>query len=485
MRLRDFNKMADNWRTEWDAWLKTLGKDAQRKIPEPPPARVVKVQFGLLSSNEIERLSSVEVKQAATQKVGIVQRDGVTDSRLGTTQRSMLCGTCGCTHELCAIGHSGHIRLCQPVPNGEYLTFTRKLLEMVCYNCCQLRMPKDFPGYADIVGITSDKERMKRIFTICRRRTTCETWRDTKRRRKIQGRCRRRGTTYAEEEQKLAEEEQEMRQKGQVPEDDVDLENLTAEEIMALGRGCGAHQPYWIREEGIILRPVFTLTADDKARWAAKDPAWAAPVFTPDDMFRMLDNVSDEVITLMGMNPQYARPSSLIWRNFYVPTVNIRPSKTGKSGNNRCPNEDDLTLRLKAIERANSVLQQRLKDEEKAKGRPAVINIAKYRWEGREFNTPDEAFAFVPGDAKPAAAVKKAAKAADTPYGLWDKMYRCCTTYQDNKLKGQGVVYGKERKSIRCRFRGRKKTRVCGTVTGKRCVLRDLMGVSLFHYVCA
>ena len=477
----------DAFQRQYDEWMRELGPDALTRRKEPPEAEVVAVQFGLLSGKDVLRLSAVEVTHAVTQKTGVVQRGGATESRLGTSSRSMLCSTCGCAHEQCAVGHSGHIALRMPVPNGEYLTMLMKILECVCVNCCRLKLPSDFPAADEILSIRNDKERMKRLFTWCRRREVCESWKETKRRRKIQQRASRNHTSYEMEEQKLdAEDEKEDKPDNDVP----------VEELLTRGANCNARQPYWIKDDGVILRPVWSLTDEDRDNYQhdkeidhlltesktreltpdelarTKEPRqWVEPVFTPEDMLRILENIPDSAIKVLGLNPEHSHPSSLMWTNFYVPTVNIRPSKIGRSGNNRCPNEDDLTLRLKGIERHNLQLAARLKKEEKkGSSGDTVINLSKYFYQNREFDTADAAFAAKPEGPRPQGRPPKApgssSKQAVTSYLMYDRLYRSCTSYQNSKLKGKGITqYGKDKKSLRCRFKGPKnKNRVRGTV---------------------
>lgn len=536
------SELSENWNDQWKKWI-----NENPGMSEPPRAEVIGVQFGIFSSDEIEALSAVEVKVPVTCKTGVVQRDGVTDSRLGTTQRAMLCGTCGCDHIQCASGHSGHISLSLPVPNGEYLGTIHKILESVCFNCCKLLIPSDFPSFPDITAIQNDKDRLKRINAVCKKREYCEMWYHTKRRRKVLYRCKRRGTSYEDEEQKLNEEEQDMRDNGEHVPDELDMEHLTVDEILAMNIGCNRRQPIWIKDDGIILRPVFEVTEDDRLLYENDvkmndliensmtlgceslnaniqtlrqelpiedfhhfistlvtaviradnningsrergimyvhdniecmsmtdlqdimdryppdykySPKCKVPVMTPNDLVRIMDNISDEDTLLLGMNPTYSKPVNLIWQNLYVSPVNIRPSKIGRSGNNRCQNEDDITLRLKAIERFNVTLSKTMKKS------PECVNIARYSYKGVEFNSLNEAFSH---DFEETGRKKPKVKPTSV-YTAYEKLYRSIISYQNNKLKGKNVTqYGKEKKSIHCRFRGQKKNRVRGDVMGKR-----------------
>ena len=435
----DFQKQLKRWKTETNGvdWI-------------PPEAEVEAVQFGTLSKQEIEGLSAVEVTQPHTQKTNVIQRNGATDARLGTTIRNMLCLTCGCSSSECGVGHSGHLQLKVPIINGEFLKYILKIMDSVCINCCRLRFPKDHPSYESTIAITNDKDRLKKIHTFCKTRTTCESWSDTCRRRKLVQRVKRYGEVAA-----LLDEE----------EPDAIPTDISVEEFLARGYGCGVAQPTWIAEDNVLLRPIFTLTDEDKQKYDAKDPSWKAPVFTPNDMLFVLSNIPDTDIAILGLNTKHSHPSSLMWSSLYIPTVNIRPSRIGRQGNNRNANEDDLTYRLKVIARNNILLINRIKAQEK-KGVDTIVNLAKYSFNGSVYNSVESAFR---GERE---VVSK--KQAVSTFVCYERLYRSVITYQNDKLKGKGTQsFGKVRSSVRTRFsgggnNGQKKNRIRGSVMGKR-----------------
>lgn len=432
---------------DWNKYLKD-----KPDWDKPPPAEVVGVQFGIFSSDEIERLSAVEVTVPVTCKTGVVQRDGVTDPRLGTNDRSMLCGTCGCDHIDCAAGHSGHIRLAVPVPNGEYLSSTHKILGCICINCCRLLLPPDLPALQELREIGNTKDRLKRISEKCKKREFCESWHQTKRNRKIATRARNRKTTFEEEAEKLRYEEEQQRLKGQDVPDEPDLEDIPVEELLDMRIGCGAQQPTWIRDANLMIRPVFTITEEQR-----QDPNYEFPVFTPFDMVRVLDNIRDDDVRLLGMDPDFSRPSSLIWQNLYVSPVNIRPSRLGRNSKNRMPKENDLTHRLKSIERCNVTLQEKLKRT------GPELNIALYSYAGIQFDCEADVRAFDPQ--RP-----KAARSPPDPVAVaYEKLCKTIFLYQNDKLKPKNQTqYGRDKKSVRTPFRQQKQNRVRKDVTGKR-----------------
>lgn len=419
----------------------------------PPEAEVTAVQFGLLSKADIEGLSAVEITQPHTQKTNMIQKNGATDARLGSANRSMLCSTCACSNDTCGVGHSGHLPLRYPIVNGEHIKLVLKIMDSVCINCCRLRLPKDFPRYESIISIPNQKERLRQLVTKCKNRSICESHAATVRRQKLIQRMKRKG-----DEALLEEAEPEA-----VPVD------VSIEDLLKLGMGCNTVNPYWIAEDNIFLRPVFTLTKEDKSRFEAKDPTWKAPVFTPDDMLYVLKHIPDEDIRILGMHPEHSHPSSLMWTSLYIPTINIRPNKIGRViGNNRAVNEDDLTYRLKSIVRNNILLTSRIKAQEK-KGGDTIVNLAKYVFEGSsgktEYNTAEGAFY---GSERKSNGTSTKRQFLTTLL-LYERSYISVVSYQDDRLKGKGTqLFGKVRNSIRTRFGNQKRDRIRGSVMGKR-----------------
>ena len=428
----EFNRQLKKWKTE-SSFNDTV----------PLEAEVEAIQFGLLSEEEIKGLSAVEITQPHTQKTNVIQRGGATDARLGTANRSMLCLTCGCSSNECGVGHSGHLELRYPVPNGEYLKTLHKILECICVNCCRLRIPKDFDRYESIVTTPNPKDRLKRIHNVCRKRLVCESFQETSRKRKFAARAKRVGY-----EQALLEEE------------DVEFkEDLPVEELLAQGTGCGAIQPTWIMEDGVFLRPLYTLTDEEKAKYDRGE--YTPIVFTPNDIIYMLSNIPREDVEILGMNFEHSHPVNLMWRSLYIPTINIRPSKIGRQGNNRSANEDDLTTRLKNIVRCNLLLQTRLKQQEK-KGSDSVVNLAKFKYNtSGECNSAEAAFKNDRGTLPKKQVV--------TSLVLYERLYITSITYQNHKLKKKGTIqFGKVRASLRTKHDGQKKNRIRGNVMGKR-----------------
>lgn len=272
----------------------------KRGIPQRTPhvvkrARVTTVQFGLLSSNEIERLSTVEVTSVVVHKSGIVNRFGINDNAMGTMHRSMLCATCSCDMQTCP-GHMGHIKLVTPVLNIEFIAHIHRVLTCVCYYCSRLLFPCDHPKFANTMNISSKKKRQMEIYSLSQKIRTC-------------------GGYDAESSQAC----------------------------------CGGAQPTYVKDD-LFIRAVFVIDEKDVDRIAAGD--MIVPVFTPEKLLQILRHIDDADVVRLGMDPSHSHPSSMVWTNLVVPPVPMRPSRSLETSV-AVGGEDDLTIRLRGIVKLN------------------------------------------------------------------------------------------------------------------------------------
>ena len=104
-----------------------------------PVKTVKRVQFGILSPEEIRRMSVTEggTKYPETMEGGRPKLGGLMDPRQGAVDRSSRCQTCAGNMTECP-GHFGHIDLAKPVFHPGFLTKTQKILRCVCFYCSKL-----------------------------------------------------------------------------------------------------------------------------------------------------------------------------------------------------------------------------------------------------------------------------------------------------------------------------------------------------------
>jgi len=99
------------------------------------------IRFGVVSPQEIRKLSVVEVQTADTyDEDGAVITSGLMDNRLGVLEPGQRCRTCGNTATRCP-GHFGHIELAVPVVHVEFTKKIYNLLQAFCRNCGRILLP--------------------------------------------------------------------------------------------------------------------------------------------------------------------------------------------------------------------------------------------------------------------------------------------------------------------------------------------------------
>jgi len=101
------------------------------------------IKFGILSPNEIRRLSVAEVLMADTyDEDGMPIANGLMDGRFGTIEPRQRCKTCGNTAARCP-GHFGHIELAVPVVHPSFAKLIYKLLSVTCRSCGRVLLADD------------------------------------------------------------------------------------------------------------------------------------------------------------------------------------------------------------------------------------------------------------------------------------------------------------------------------------------------------
>ena len=101
---------------------------------------IEKIKFGLLSPDEIRKMSSARIVTADTyDEDGLPIPSGLMDQRLGTIEPGQRCQTCGNLVSNC-MGHFGHIELARPVIHVGYSKKILKILRSICPECSRLML---------------------------------------------------------------------------------------------------------------------------------------------------------------------------------------------------------------------------------------------------------------------------------------------------------------------------------------------------------
>ncbi|MBN2156284.1 MAG: DNA-directed RNA polymerase subunit A' [Candidatus Lokiarchaeota archaeon] len=123
-------------------------------------SRVIdKIKFGLLSPDEIRKMSATRIITADTyDDDGLPLASGLMDQKLGTIEPGQKCTTCGNRVGQC-LGHFGHIELARPVVHVGFAKLLLKLLRSICPECSRLLLSED-----QFEDFKKRKEQQVRVF---------------------------------------------------------------------------------------------------------------------------------------------------------------------------------------------------------------------------------------------------------------------------------------------------------------------------------
>jgi len=116
------------------------------------------IRFGIVSPQEIRKLSVVEIQTADTyDEDGAVIPSGLMDNRLGVLEPGQRCRTCGNTATRCP-GHFGHIELAVPIIHVEFTKNIHDFLQAFCRNCGRILLSEKA-----IARAKTQSERIKKL----------------------------------------------------------------------------------------------------------------------------------------------------------------------------------------------------------------------------------------------------------------------------------------------------------------------------------
>ena len=139
--------------------------------PLPKMLHVVdSVECQLYSSDEIARLSVVEVDSSCLYEHSLPKDGGVEDVRLGTSSRKVRCSTCYNSVEKCPT-HTGFVKLHHPMYHSMFMDTIVKTLRCVCYWCSALLI--DSEKVAQMKTEAVKKKYLASISLACKTKKTC------------------------------------------------------------------------------------------------------------------------------------------------------------------------------------------------------------------------------------------------------------------------------------------------------------------------
>ena len=276
---------------------------AQKTQSEMNPAKIIGIQFSVLSPDEIRKGSVAEITSRDTYINNKPVINGLFDPRMGVLEPGLICPTDGLGY-MQTPGYFGHINLARPVYYIQYLTTVLKVLRCVCFKCSKLKISKE--KHRQVLKL-SFRDRWQYVFQ------------------------------HASKVKRCGDE--------------------TCD-------GCGCKQPRKIYKEG-LANLYAEWTNDDKipgADGTVKDKLTMK--LTPEMVLKIFRRISDEDVSFLGFSPIWSRPDWFICQVLAVPPPAVRPSVKHDSQQR---SEDDISHIIVNIIKSNKTLLDKIQSNATAK----------------------------------------------------------------------------------------------------------------------
>jgi DNA-directed RNA polymerase II subunit RPB1 len=260
------------------------------------PSRIIGIQFGMLSPEEIERNAVVEVKTRDTYVNNKPLPEGLFDPRMGVLEPGLICPTDGLTY-IDTPGYFGCIKLAKPVLFLQHIKDIMKIAKCVCFKCSKLLINKN--QHKHVLDYPLEK-RWDYVAPLAAKVRRC----------------------------------------GE-----------------AIDDGCGCKQPEKVKLEG--FEKVYAVWKDIESKQedgstVKKDVNMR---LTPEVLLKIFRRISDEDCSFMGFSPVWSRPEWMICQVLPVPPPAVRPSVKLDAQQR---SEDDLTHIYANIVKTNKDLFDKL-----------------------------------------------------------------------------------------------------------------------------
>ena len=226
------------------------------------PAKIIGIQFSILSPEEIRNGSVAEITNRDTYINNKPVIGGLFDPRMGVLDPGLICPTDGLDY-MKTPGYFGHINLARPVYYIQYLSTLIKIIRCTCIKCGKLLIDKNKYNYTLKMR---DDERWNFIFSLASKIKRCG-------------------------------------------EDTHD--------------GCGCKQPSKIKKEGLAT---LIAEWDNVEGLSSEESEKLSVKLLPEIVLKNMRRISDEDISFMGFSPIWSRPEWMICQVLAVPPPAVRPS---------------------------------------------------------------------------------------------------------------------------------------------------------------
>jgi DNA-directed RNA polymerase II subunit RPB1 len=267
------------------------------------PSRIIGIQFGMLSPEEI-RKGVVEVVSKDTYINNKEVPGGLFDPRMGVLGHGSVCPTDGLTY-INTPGYFGYIELARPVFFIQHIKDIMSILKCVCFKCSKLLISKE--DHKHVINMKAS-DRWSYVYKKCSGINRC----------------------------------------GEATE-----------------LGCGCKQPDKIKLEEMAtiiaiwdnLEKTEGVTAEEKLAILASGKSQFTMRFTSEIVLKIFKRISDEDVNFMGFSPIWSRPDWMVCQVLPVAPPSVRPS-VKQDANQR--SEDDLTHIYGHIIKTNKDLEERI-----------------------------------------------------------------------------------------------------------------------------
>ncbi len=266
------------------------------------PSRIIGIQFGMSSPEEIRKAGVVEVVSKDTYINNKEVPGGLFDPRMGVLGPGSICPTDGLTY-IQTPGYFGYIEMARPVFFIQHIKEIMKILKCVCFKCSKLLISKE--QHTQVYQMNS-YHRWDYVYPLCQKVKRC----------------------------------------GELTEN-----------------GCGCKQPDKIKLDGMstinaiwenlvnegVNSAAVTESKDGKSNYTMK--------LTAEIVLKIFKRISDEDVEFMGFSATWSRPDWMICQVLPVAPPAVRPS-VKMDANQR--SEDDLTHIYGHIIKTNKDLMERI-----------------------------------------------------------------------------------------------------------------------------
>ncbi|KXS08894.1 beta and beta-prime subunits of DNA dependent RNA-polymerase, partial [Gonapodya prolifera JEL478] len=233
---------------------------------EAKTKQVQYIQYGILSPKTIMAMSVCEIVTAETYDSNRNPvAGGLMDLRMGTLERGLLCATCGEDASACQ-GHFGHIRLTKPVFHPHCISTIKKILEIFCVFCGELKLDVMEPIIGDILSIKNKKTRFNAAWSQAKTKMVCRN------------------------------------------------------------ENCRMPQPK-IKREGLTLQPIFDPNTVNESN--SRMISSIEKILSPEKISNLFNNLSISDLHKIALSPENAHPAWFILTAIPVPPPQVRPSYSG------------------------------------------------------------------------------------------------------------------------------------------------------------